>query len=88
MTLVSTSTASGEYLPLGYHCLVLDEGRTDSEYICGTLTSAKIGPKLYQWHDNQYRHHKGADVKISDFPLIERIKAQNNGEDTFSNPLL
>jgi hypothetical protein len=26
MTLVSTSTASGEVLPAGYHCYTLDEG--------------------------------------------------------------
>jgi hypothetical protein len=41
MTLVSTSTASGEVLPSGYHCFTVDEGRSDAEFICGTLTSAK-----------------------------------------------
>jgi hypothetical protein len=95
MTLVSTSTASGEVLPSGYHCFTLDEGRTDFEYVCGTLTFAKTVTALERGLSlltgtttvsaNQHVHRVGANVKITDFPLIQRMRAQLNGNDTIPN---
>ena len=30
----------------GYQCFTIDEGRTDAEYVCGTLTAAKTVTNL------------------------------------------
>ncbi len=37
MTLVSNSLRGGETLS-GYNCFTLDEGRSDSEFVCGSVT--------------------------------------------------
>lgn len=97
MTLVSTSTASGEVLPNGYHCFTLDEGRTDAEFVCGTLTSAKTVTSLERGLSyltatttvsaNQHAHRVGADVKVTDYPVIQRMRNQLNGNDTIPNLL-
>jgi hypothetical protein len=36
---------------------------------------------------NKHDHRKGANVKITDYPLIQRMKAALNGEDTIANIL-
>src|SRR5437763_5561163 len=84
MTLVSTSTAGGGSLS-GYQCFTIDEGRSDAEYVCGTLTSAKTATGLTRGLDPltgtttnatlQFAHRVGADVKITDFPLIAIMRA-------------
>jgi hypothetical protein len=97
MTLVSTSTASGEVLQSGYHCFTLDEGRTDAEFVCGTLTSARTITSLERGVSyltasttvaaNQHAHRTGANVKVTDYPVIQRMRNQLNGSDTIPNIL-
>src|SRR5205085_7408545 len=96
MTLVSTSTRGGGSLS-GYQCFTIDEGRTDAEYVCGTLTSAKTVTGLTRGLDPltgtstnatlQFAHRVGANVKITDFPLIAIMRAMLNGSDTIPNLL-
>src|SRR6266550_2984652 len=97
MTLVSTSTASGEVLPNGFHCYTIDEGRTDAEYVCGTLTAAKTVTGLTRGVSyltgttsvslNQHTHRVGANVKITDYPLLQILRAILNGNDFLPNLL-
>ncbi|MFN3658179.1 MAG: hypothetical protein ACK4UO_13060 [Pseudolabrys sp.] len=98
MTLVSTSTRGGGYLSTGYHCFTVDEGRSDAEFICGTLTAAKTITGLQRGVDPntgtttnaslQFSHRVGANVKITDFPLIQRLRNLVNGTEPLPNPLL
>jgi hypothetical protein len=97
LTLVSTSTASGEAIPTGYHCFTLDEGRSDAEFVCGTLggdravTSLERGVSFITGTStvtaNKHDHRKGANVKVTDFPVIQRMRAQLSGSDTIPNLL-
>jgi hypothetical protein len=76
MLLVSTSTRGGGSLS-GYQCSTIDEGRSDAEYLCGTLTSAKTVTSLERGLDPltgtttnsslKFAHRVGANV-------IERIR--------------
>jgi hypothetical protein len=46
MTLVSTSTQSGELFPSGYNCFALDEGRSDADAAQGNTRAAALMTKL------------------------------------------
>jgi len=88
MTLVSVTTRGGGTLS-GYNCFTIDEGRTDMEYVCGTasgtaVTSLERGiDPLTGTSSNstlKFAHRKGANVKVTDFPLVQRIKHILSGE--------
>ena len=96
MTLVSNSLRGGESLS-GYNCFTLDEGRSDSEFVCGSVsgtsvTSLERGLSFANGTTsvtaNKFAHRVGANVKITDFPLIQRQRNILNGEETVPNPLL
>lgn len=91
MTLVANSVRGGGAL-FGYNCFTLDEGLSTSEFVCGSVagtsvTSLERGlspadgvtliPAL------KFAHRAGADVKITDFPLLERLRDQANGSSTY-----
>jgi hypothetical protein len=40
MTLAANSARGGSTLS-GYQCFMIDEGRTDAEYVCGTITERR-----------------------------------------------
>ncbi len=93
MTLVSNSVRGSESVS-GYACFTIDEGRSDSEYVCGTVsgtsvTSLERGLSLTTGTTTiaalQFAHRVGANVKITDYPLINRLRNQNNGIETFPN---
>lgn len=96
MTLVSTSTRGGGTLS-GYQCFTIDEGRSDAEYVCGTIGAGRTVSGLERGIDPhtgtttndtlKFAHRVGANVKITDFPLIQRLRHQANGQDTFPNIL-
>ena len=81
----------------GFHCYTIDEGRTDAEYVCGTLTSAKTVTGLTRGVSyltgtstvsaNQHAHRVGANVKVTDYPLIQILRAILNGNDFLPNRL-
>lgn len=97
MILTSTTTRGGGALPTGYNCFTIDEGLSNAEWVCGTLTSAKTVTGLTRGINSntgtttnsalQFGHRVGADVKITDFPLIQMLKAILSGQDTIPNLL-
>ncbi len=95
LTLTANSIRGGGTLS-GYTCVSLDEGSSNAEQVCGILsgtsmTSLSRGISYANGTTtvsaNQFSHRRGANVKQTDAPLIQRLKAQNNGEDTFENVL-
>lgn len=95
LTLTANAVRGGGALS-GYNCFVIDEGSAQAEFICGTVSSTAVTSLLRGVSPTtgtttiaslQFAHRRGSNVKISDFPLIQIIKAQNNGEETFPNKL-
>src|SRR4051812_27853144 len=41
MTLVANSLSGGESIT-GYNCFTIDEGRTDAEFVCGTVSGTTV----------------------------------------------
>ena len=87
LTLVANSVRGGSTLS-GYQCFTVDEGRTDAEYICGqvsgtSVTSLERGiDPLTGTSTNstlKFAHRVGANVKITDFPLIQRLRNMLGG---------
>jgi hypothetical protein len=95
MTLVSNSVRGGSSLS-GYNCFTIDEGRTDAEYVCGTVSGTSV-TSLTRGIDPasgtssnsalKFAHRVGANVKITDFPLLQILRNQANGSDTYEHAL-
>jgi hypothetical protein len=94
MTLAANSVG-GSALS-GYNCFTIDEGRSEAEFVCGTVSGTSVtglerGVSALTGTTTSptfaYTHRVGANVKITDFPLLQRLKAQANGEDTYQNIL-
>jgi hypothetical protein len=95
MTLTANSVRGGGAVS-GYTCFTLDEGSAQAEVICGTVSSTAVSSltRGVSYADgitsvtaNKFSHRRGANVKITDFPLVQILKAQNNGDATFPNPI-
>lgn len=95
MTLTANSIRGGGSVS-GYTCFTVDEGNTNAETICGTVsgtTVSNLERGISQATGTttvaslQFSHRRGANVKITNFPIIQLVKAQNSGEETFANLL-
>lgn len=95
MTLVSNSVRGGSSLS-GYNCFTIDEGRTDAEYVCGTVSGTGvtslargIDPANGTSSNSALKsaHRVGANVKITDFPLLQILRNQASGADTYEHAL-
>jgi hypothetical protein len=95
MTLTSNSIRGGGSLS-GYECFTVDEGSAQEEYMCGTVSATSVtglerglspADGVTSTSSLQFAHRRGASVKITDFPLIQRIASQNSGDATFENVL-
>lgn len=95
MTLAANAVRGGGALS-GFNCFSVDEGSAQAETICGTVSGTSVTSLTRGISQAtgtttvaalQFSHRRGANVKITDFPVIQILKAQNNGEDTFNNPL-
>lgn len=95
MTLAANAVRGGGSIS-GYACFTIDEGSAQAEVICGTVSSTSVTSLLrgISYADgvseitaNKFAHRRGASVKITDFPIVQIIKAQNNGDATFPNEL-
>jgi len=89
MTIVSARLREGGSLS-GYQCFTVDEGKTEAEYICGTLSGTTvtalergISPSTGTSTVSalKFSHRVGASVKITDFPLIQRMRSILSGTD-------
>ncbi|UPJ35849.1 hypothetical protein IVB45_02215 [Bradyrhizobium sp. 4] len=96
MTLTANAVRGGGALS-GYNCFTIDEGSAQAETVCGTVSSTAVTAMTRGISQStgtttvaalQFAHRRGANVKITDFPLIQILKAQLNGEDTIPNSLL
>lgn len=96
MTLTANSIRGGGSIS-GYNCFTVDEGSAQAETMCGTVsgtavTSITRGISQATGTSTvsalQFSHRRGANVKITDFPLIQILKLQNNGEETFPNQII
>lgn len=95
LTLVANSVRGGSALT-GYNCFTIDEGRTDMEYVCGSVSGTAVtalergidpGTGTSTNSAVKFAHRKGANVKVTDYPLIQRLRAILNGSDTIPNLL-
>lgn len=95
LTLTANSVRGGSSLS-GFQCFTVDEGRTDAEYVCGTVSGTSvtgltrgIDPSTGTTSNSalKFAHRVGADVKITDFPLLQILRNQANGADTYPNTL-
>ncbi len=95
MTLTSNAIRGGGAIS-GFTCFTIDEGSAQAEFICGTASGTAVtgltrgispADGITEDTDLQFAHRRGANVKITDFPVIQRLKSQNNGEGTFENPI-
>lgn len=95
LTLTANSVRGGSALS-GFNCFTLDEGRAEREDICGTVSGTSMTgitrgvDPLTSTTTNatlQFAHRRGAQVKITDFPLIGIMRHQLNGSDTIAQPL-
>lgn len=95
--LSSIIVRGGEQLA-NYNCFTIDEGSAQAEFVCGTIStsttslinasrgvSAKDG--FTENSALQFAHRRGASVKVTDFPIIQLLRSQNNGDEAFENVL-
>lgn len=96
MTLVSTGLIGGQTLPAGYSCFTVDQGQPNTEYICGLVSGTSVtnlvrgvDPLTGNTSDTNltFSHRRGADVKITDFPVLTLIRNILNGSDTLPGPI-
>lgn len=96
LTLTANSVRGGGTLS-GFNCFTIDEGSAQAEYVCGTVSSTAVTSLTRGVSPStgtstvaslQYAHRRGANVKITDFPVIQILKAQLNAEDTIPHLLL
>lgn len=82
MKLISGTMRDGTALS-GYHCFTVDEGRSDQEFICGTVSGTTVSDLERGISFNtgttssttlQFAHRVGSNVKITDYPLIQRMR--------------
>lgn len=94
-TLTSNTVRGGGSLS-GYNCFTIDEGSAQAEFVCGTASSTSVTGVTRGISPSdgttavaalQFAHRRGASVKITDFPIIQILRNQNNGEATFENAL-
>lgn len=93
MTLTSNSVRGGGSVS-GYNCFTIDEGSAQAEFVCGTASGTAVtgltrgispADGITEDADLKFSHRRGASVKITDFPIIQLLRAQSNGEGTFEN---
>ena len=80
----------------GYQCVVIDSNSPSVEYECGTASSTQL-TSLLRGIDPvtgtssvtalKYAHRLGADVKVSDYPVLTLLTRILNGLDFFPNKL-
>lgn len=93
MTLTANAVRGGGTIS-GYNCFTIDEGSAQAETTCGTVSGTTVSSLARGTSQStgtttvaalQFAHRRGANVKITDFPVIQIMKAQLNGEDTIPN---
>lgn len=99
MTLSSATLGNGSSLT-GYYCFTVDSNTSLTEYECGTAstTNPTLITGLVRGVDPQYgttsvaslifSHRVGADVRVTDFPLLSQITSILGGTQALTNPII
>jgi len=96
MTMAANSVRGGGSLT-GYNCFTVDEGSAQAEFVCGTVSGTTVSSLTRGVSPStgtstvaalQFSHRRGASVKVTDFPVIQILKALAAGEDTFPANLI
>lgn len=94
-TLSSVALRDGSSLS-GYTCITVDANTPSLEYECGILTGTTLaitirGIDAVTGFTNipalQFAHHRGADVKITDYPVLTQLANIFQGIDSIATPL-
>lgn len=93
---LTTNAVRGGGTLSGYQCFTIDEGSAQAEFVCGQASSTSItgvtrgispSDGVSEVTALKFAHRRGASVKITDFPLVQILRNQNNGSATFENVL-
>lgn len=96
MTLASNTLIGGQTLNAGYTCFTLDQGQPNTEYVCGIVAGKVVSAMIrgidpltgYTSNINLiFSHRRGADVKITDFPILTILRNIFKGTDTIPAPI-
>lgn len=93
LTLSSAALRDGTTLS-GYVCFSIDEGTPVAEFTCGTVSGTSV-TGLVRGIDPisgtttvtalKFAHRRGADIKVTDYPVIGILSRILNGNDTLPN---
>lgn len=92
-TLASVTLRDGSNLS-GYTCITIDANTPSLEYECGTLSGTTLtvsvrGIDAVTGFTNiaslQFAHHRGADVKITDYPVVTQLANIFRNTDSIAN---
>lgn len=95
LTIASPALRDGSNLS-GYTCLTIDANTPSLEYECGTLSGTTFtvsirGIDAVTGFTNipslQFAHHRGADVKVTDYPVLTQLTNIFFGTDTIPAPI-
>lgn len=95
MTLANGTDNSGNALT-GYVCFTIDQGQTTQEFECGTASGTAITALqrgintfggTFTVATNVFSHRRGADVKITDWPVLGILSNKATGIDSYDNIL-
>ena len=95
MTIASNSVRGGTTLS-AYNCFTIDEGSSQAEFVCGTVSGTTVSSLvrgispadgITEVAALKFPHRRGSSVKVTDFPIIQILRSQNNGDATFENVL-
>ena len=95
LSLATNALRDGSLLS-GYVCVVVDANTPSQENECGTASSTSIinltrGIDSFSGTTSVnaliFSHRRGADVKVSDYPILTLLTRINNGLDSFPNKL-
>lgn len=96
LTLAANAVRGGGTLS-GFNCFTIDEGSSQAEYVCGTVSGTSVTGLTRGVSPStgtstiaslQFSHRRGASVKITDFPLLQIIKSQAAGSEVYDAPLV
>jgi hypothetical protein len=94
ITLVNATTRDGSVL-MGNYCFTIDGNISTVEYVCGVASGTAItalergigSDGITSYANLKFPHRYGAEIKITDFPTLQRLSNFINGTSYFPNKL-
>jgi hypothetical protein len=93
-TLISGTTRDGTVLN-GSYCFTIDGNISTAEYVCGTASGTALtnltrgigSDGVTSYTALKFAHRYGAEVKITDFPVLQRLSRFINGDSQIPNKI-